>query len=350
MNLQFVNSLPEDTWRSFVQNHPNGNIFHTPEMYHVFKRARGHQPQLFAVVNGDGQVLALVTPVLVSLRQGLLRGITTRSIAYGGALYTATEDGRSAFDLLLRECASRTHRLALFTELRNMYDMGPVKETLSACGYAYEDHLNYLIDITGDPEQVMQNINSHTRRNIRSALKKGCVTIEQVHQASQLPIWYSLIQKTYQNVNVPLADISLFHAAFDILVPKGMARFYLARTEEAYVAAMVELTYKEVIYGWYHGIDRAVNGMHAGELLMWEILCWGNQNDYKIYDWGGAGKPSEPSGVREFKAKFGGKLVCYGRNTKIYAPRLLEVSKWGYEVFRELQKVFHDRIMNKRPV
>ena len=53
-----------------------------------------------------------------------------------------------------------------------------------------------------------------------------------------------------------------------------------------------------------------------------------------MYDFGGAGKPDEEYGVRDFKAKFGGELVCYGRNTCVHAPVLLQFSRFGYDILR----------------
>lgn len=338
MSIQIVQTLSEENWRSFVENQSEGNIFHTPEMYAVFARTRGCQPQLFAAVDGGGQVLALLTPVLVSLRGGLLRQLMTRSIAYGGVLYAPQHEGKAALAALLRESALKSKREALFIELRNLSTVEPVQDTLSECGYSYENHLNYLIDLTGSPEQVMQNIGARTRKNIRHGLRKGNVIIEQVCRADQLAAWYALIKKTYFAARVPLADISMFQAAHEVLAPKGMARYYLARIGSTYVAATAELPYKDVIYGWYSGVDRAFASEYPGELLMWEILRWGAENGYKTYDFGGAGKPDEYSGVREFKAKFGGRLVCFGRNTKVLAPFLLHWSKLGYAVYRQVQK------------
>ena len=37
--IQIVDSLPYDQWMKFVDDHPDGNIFHTPYMMDVFKRA-----------------------------------------------------------------------------------------------------------------------------------------------------------------------------------------------------------------------------------------------------------------------------------------------------------------------
>lgn len=336
MDFKVTNSLNEEVWFSFIKDQPSSNIFHTPEMFEVFRRAQGHNPQLFAALNDDGQLLALLTPVQVTLHDGILRRLMSRSIAYGGALYENDENGKVALAVLLRECSRKTKNVVLFTELRNLSDVGPIKDTLSDCGYVYEEHLNYLIDISNSPEQVMLNIGSRTRKNIRHGLRKGNVVIEQISQLSQLDDWYDLVKKSYVAARVPLADISLFQAAYEVLSPKGMARFYLARIGSAYVAATAELPYKDVIFGWYSGVDRTFASEYPGELLMWEILRWGAENGYKVYDFGGAGKPDERSGVRDFKAKFGGQLVSYGRNTKNHSPQLIILSKFGYKIYRKL--------------
>jgi lipid II:glycine glycyltransferase (peptidoglycan interpeptide bridge formation enzyme) len=90
------------------------------------------------------------------------------------------------------------------------------------------------------------------------------------------------------------------------------------------------------MYGWYGGMDRAYSKYVPNELLMWNVLKWGAENGYCQYDFGGAGRPDEEYGVRDFKAKFGGKLVCYGRNTYIHLPGALWLSKQGYQVVRHL--------------
>jgi lipid II:glycine glycyltransferase (peptidoglycan interpeptide bridge formation enzyme) len=72
-------------------------------------------------------------------------------------------------------------------------------------------------------------------------------------------------------------------------------------------------------------------------MLIWHILEWGAGHGYRLYDFGGAGKPGEAYGVRDFKAKFGGELVCYGRNVCEHAPQLLKFSKLGYSLYRKLK-------------
>ncbi len=323
-------------WREFVDRHPHGNIFHTPEMTKVFERARGHRPQLYFAVDGGENVQALLLPVQVTLMDGMLRRLTTRAIAYGGCLSLPGALGEEALARLLDVYSQDAKREAIFTELRNLSDTMLIQPVLLRSGFAYADHLNYLINLDCSPEQLLQNIGARTRKHIRQTLRRGGVSVKEIADPNQLSIWYDLVRKTYAAAHVPLADRSLFEAAFEVLAPRGMVKFWLAQVGPNYAAASAELLYKDVIYGWYGGMDRAYAKDLPGEALMWHIIEWGAMNGYKTYDFGGAGKPGEEYGVRDFKAKFGGHLVCFGRNTKLHSPNLLKWSERGYRIYRNL--------------
>jgi serine/alanine adding enzyme len=332
VNIQIIDALNENDWRKFVYQHPNGNIFHTPELFHVFENTQNHRPLLMAAVDQDGQVLALLPTVQVTLMKGFLSQLTTRSIAYGGVLCSSDPDGIKALEVLLHTYSENYGKEALFTEMRNLHDLSSVQSVLSQCGFVYEDHLDYLIDLNRSPGEVLQNMGPRTRKHIRQALRKGRVIVEEFCDSDLLPAWYELICKSYKAARVPLADISLFDSAFSILQPRGMAQFWLAHIDNTYVAASAELVYKDTIYGWYSGVDRAYASETPGEQLMWRVLEQGAMSGFKTYDFGGAGLPDQKSGVRDFKAKFGGRLDCYGRNTCVHAPLLLHLSKLGYRV------------------
>ena len=335
MCITVVNILPEEDWRHFVEEHSQSNIFHTPEMFQVFARSKNHQPTLWAVVDDDSGVLALLLPIQHTLVNRLHR-LTTRAVAHGSILYAPGLKGREALALLLRTYAHEMNGKLLYTELRNLSDLEEVQPILREHGFIYQDHLNYLIDLRRPPEAILQSIGHSTRKRVRQAIRRGEVAIEEATQPGQLSACYDLLCKTYQAARVPLADRSLFEAAFDVLHSKAMVRITLARVGPIPVATSIELLYKNLIYGWYGGMDRAFSSYHANEFLTWHILQWGAENGYCLYDFGGAGRPDEEYGVRDFKAKFGGKLVCFGRNTGIHAPHWLHLSTLGYRVYRQL--------------
>lgn len=334
--MDIVQQLDESLWREFLDEHPQAQIFHTPEMFQVFARVKGHRPLLWAAVECGSRVLALLTPVQVTLMDGLLRRFTTRAIAYGGVLCAPGPEGEKGLAMVLQAHKSDAGSSALFSELRNLSNVGHLQSILHDYGFAYEDHLNYLVDLDSSPDEILQNMGRRTRKNIRRALRQGEVVIEEADRPELAAVCYDLLRKTYADVKVPLADRSLFEAAFDVLYPKGMVKFLLARVGDDYAAGSVELVYKDTIYGWYGGMDRTYSDYIPNELLLWHIFRWGAENGYKVYDFGGAGKPDEEYGVRDFKAKFGGDLVCYGRNTYVPRPLLLRSSQWTYSIYRRL--------------
>lgn len=332
--FQIVHTLDEATWRRFLNGNPDSNIFHTPEMFQVFSSTRGFSPRIWAVQDQNADVQAFFLPVQITVKGGLLHSFTTRAVDFGSLLWQDDSHGIDALQFLLKSYAAETAHAPIFTELRHIASKDKVLPILEKCGFVFEPHLNYLINLEGGPEAVFQKIGSRTRKNIRHGLNRGKVIIEAIHDKQQVAGIVELLKKTYQNAQVPLPDVSLFDSAFDVLYPLGMIRFSQARIGNFIASVSVELLYRDVVYGWYGGLDRAFGNYAPNELLMWNILEWSASNGYRVYDFGGAGKPDEKYGVRDFKAKFGGDLVAFGRSMYVHKPVVLQLSKIGYSVLR----------------
>jgi serine/alanine adding enzyme len=330
--MKIVRSLDAETWRQLVNGHPAGNIFHTPEMFQVFSRTEGHQPELWAATEG-GRVLALLLPVRVTLLNGLLCRFTTRAVVYGSVLCAPGTEGQQALAMLLRTYKREVKGSPLFTELRNLSDLRDVQSVLNECGFAYEEHLNFLIDLDQPEETIWRKISKSGRRNVRKSRKKGTI-IEELTERQKLTIAYQLLRETYARVQIPLPSPTLFEAAFDILAPRGMFKIFLARVDEHYVGTRFLLMHKGRIIDWYAGDDRAFSAYCLNELLVWHTLLWGKEHHFHLFDFGGAGKPDEDYGPRKFKARFGHTLVNYGRNICIHHPHFLRFSQWGYQAYR----------------
>lgn len=334
MAVTIVNTIDEKIWRDFVDQHPQGNIFQTPEMFKVFARTKNYRPELHAAVSESGRILALLTPVQVTLRNGLFRRLTTRAIAYGSVLCAPEAEGSDALASLLQSYRLKARRDGLYSELRNLSDLSACQPLFARCGFAYQDHLNYLIDLDCSAEELFDRIGPRTRKHIRREANRGQIAIDQVNDPRQLCDWYEPIKKSYAAAKVPAADLSLFEAAFEVLSPRNMVKFWMARIGDDCIASSAELVYKDVVYGWYGGVDRAYSRFTPSEVLTWHILKWASESGFRQYDFGGAGSPEEEYGVRDFKAKFGGRMVCFGRNVCVHAPYLLRLSTLGYSVLR----------------
>ena len=338
MSMTVVNILPEEDSRHFVEEHPQSNIFHTPEMFQVFERVQGHQPTLWAVVDGHNCPLALLLPVQVTVMDGLLRAFTTRAVAYGSALCVPGPEGKEALAMLLRTYQGETRRSTLFTELRNLSDLSDVQPVLNECGFAYEKHLNFLIDLDRPEEAIWRKISRSGQQSVRTSHNKGTI-IEEVTERERVKIAYQLLQKVYARVHVPLAGLTLFEAAFDLLAPQGMFKILMARINEHYIGTCLLLMYNQRVIFWYGGSDRAFSSHYPMESLMWRTFQLSKEHGFRIFDFGGAGKPEEDYGPRKFKAKFGGTLVNYGRNICVHAPLAFSISKRAYALMRRFSSM-----------
>ncbi len=334
--IAIVRDLDRQAWNEFILSHPQANIFHSPEMFDVYQNTAGYEAQLWAAVTDGGQILALMLPVKISLFNGPLQRITSRAVVFGSVLAVDGPAGQAGLEKLLVAYADDTGGSYLFTELRNVSDLSQWQPILERNGFAYEEHLNYLIDLTQDEDEMFGKVSSRTRSYIRKAIRQEKMALREITDRADLPAIYELLRQTYQNAQVPLSDISLFENAFDILRPRGLARFLAVYLDDAPIAVSIDLLFKHRVYYWYGGMDRDYSKQHPNEFLRWSIIKRGKEEGYAIFDFGGAGKPDEVYGVRDFKAKFGGDLVGYGRNVYEHSPRLLRLSTLGYGVVRKL--------------
>ncbi|HSL45264.1 MAG TPA: GNAT family N-acetyltransferase [Anaerolineales bacterium] len=331
--MRIVHHLDEMIWREFVMNNPRGNIFHSPEMYQVFARSKGFSPALWAVLDDDGAVQALMLTAKITVIGGIFQFMTTRAVVYGGPLCSDHKQGQVALDFLLHEYNRHAARNVLFTEFRNVHDVSDLRPTLENSGYYFEDHLNFLIDLTRPSQELWKNIRSNAQRNIRKAQKSG-VTIEEAHTPEDVDAAYVILQDVYHRIQVPLPDRSLFTAAFEALHPKNMMHILFARLNGVNIGALTLLTYKGNILYWYTGPLREYTEYRAGDLLVWSAIEFGKKLNCHTFDFGGGGRPDEEYGVRDFKLKFGGQQVNFGRNVCVHAPTRLRVSEFGYSVLR----------------
>lgn len=334
MSIEVVRHLDLGRWRDFVDSHSQGNIFHTPEMFQVFAQAEGHHSTLWAAVDSSDRLLALLLPVQVTLMGGALRRLTTRAVAYGSVLCAPGPEGKQALAMVLQTYRREMKGNALFTELRNLSDLSDLQPVLDTCGFAYEEHLNFLIDLNQPEETIWRKISKSGRQGVRTSRNKGTI-IEEVAERQKVRTAYQLLRKVYARAQVPLASRALFEAAFDILDPRGMFKIFLARVDEHYIGACLLLIYKGRIIDWYAGTDRAFSSFYPMESLVWHTLQWGKEHGSCMFDFGGAGKPDEDYGPRKFKAKFGGELVEYGRNTCVHSRLRFRISQLGYRLYRQ---------------
>lgn len=331
--ISIVNDVKEDEWNDFVNLHPFGNIYQTMEMYKVYKNTKNYYPlKLCAVNENTNEIEVVLSAAVIQEINGFLGKFSTHSVVQGGPLVSNNSIATTLTELITKY-DKLVEKKTLFTEIRNLYDVSQLFNNI--VHYKHEEHLNFLINLNQSEKELWQQIHKPRRKNINRAIKKGII-IEEMTSKKMLLIFYKLLQETYNNAKIPLADITLFESAFEQLMQKNMVKFFLATHKDTYIGARAILMYKNVIYDWYAGASKEALSLYPNDYLVWHILKWGVENNYTLFDFGGAGKPDVKYGPREFKRRFGGKLVNYGRYINIHSPMKMKITKIGFGIYRRL--------------
>lgn len=327
-----LDQIDKQAWADFVLNHPNGSIFQTPQMYEVYEKTPNFTPNVLVAFNEKGKIVGCLMSVVRS-DFSILKAFTTRSIVMGGPL--ALNNNTEIVDQLLKYYNQFIGNKAIFSQFRNQFDMSAYKPVFKKNGYEFDEHLDILVDLTCSVEQLEQNLHKERKRNIAKAGREGLVfkhlsTDEEINTVS------GLLKKTYNRVKLPMIFQQLFLNTRNLLGDE--VHFFGAYYGNKMIAGQVRLYYKDVVYAWYAGSNAEYFNKRPNDFLMWNVLLWSKEKGYKLFDFGGAGKPNIPYGVREYKLKYGGQLVSFGRFEKTHKQLFMMLGKRALKLYKVIKK------------
>jgi hypothetical protein len=333
-NIQTNPRLIEaDKWSDFVQSHPDGNIFQTPEFVSFISEIPQYFPVVIGALREDGSIAGILCGVLQKENGFIKRLFSSRLIVWGGPV-TAGHDQQVA-DLLLRELISRYAGKCIYMEFRNLFAMNGIKDTFQNKGFQFSDHLNYIIPTT-EKDQTTRQISSGKTRQIKKSLKNGARILEEV-SIEQVRQFYQILVTLYKTkVGKPLPTWEFFERFY---YHPELGRYLLIESGGAIIGGIMCPVYKnETIYEWYvAGEDGRHEGIYPSILATWAPINYALEKGIKQFDFMGAGKPGADYGVREFKSTFGGELVSFGRYNRINNQLLYFIGKTGLAILNRLQ-------------
>lgn len=319
-------------WDHYVAKHPHGTVFHTTSMFRVFEATTDYSPYAYAAVNDSGKIVAMLVSVHVTTVRGLPT-FSSRAIQFAEPLCDFDAEGHFALEALIDQHDDFMRSRALFAEVRSILTPGPEKTALIGAGYQYSDFINVEVDLRESVEYLWSNLKKPMRQKINSTVRKG-ITLHDDNSSGGVERLYKLLQHSYSRARVPLAHRSLFESALKILPPE-MVRIRTAFDGDTPVASIISLLDKGRVFSWYGGTLR-LKGRSPFAAIVWDDIRWGHENNYSVYDFGGAGWPHENWGIRRFKASFGGDETHHGRYRITYSKTRLKLAEFAYGISKRI--------------
>lgn len=340
ISIQIINNIEDEKYSDFISNNRNTSVFQTSEMAEVYKRNKNATPLIIAAIDENtGEIVSSLLAKILVRKPGFMSSFSKHSSIRGGPVFKESPEGINATAELLKFYNEYIKREVLYSRIYPLTDPSLILKSFEANNYKFDSWNNFLIDLNRPFEEIWKDFDKYKRKSVNRAEKKG-VTIEEMLDESLVPLFYDLLKETYIPRKQPLEDISHFKAVYDILVPKKMAKFFLAKYDGKYIAGRLALAYKGTVYDWYTGSSKETLSLYPNDLLVSHILKWGSENVYKVFDFGGGGTSEQSSeGWVEFKKRFGAKQISYGRYTAIHQSKKLWFAEKAYEVYRRVKYI-----------
>lgn len=186
-----------------------------------------------------------------------------------------------------------------------------------------------IIDLTKSEDELLKNMKSKTRYNIRLAQKKGIV-VKEMTTSEGFEIFYKLYNETANRQHYYSHNKSYHQTIFETL-KESMSHILVAFFENKPLAAYHLMLFNDVLYYPYGASSIENKEVMAPNLLMWESIRFGKKHQAKHYDlWGSLAPDYDPdhmwAGFTRFKegynAEFTKMIGSFDlvTNTLLYTP------------------------------
>lgn len=323
-----VKEIDINEWSFFVSHHPQGTVFQTPEMYELYSVTSHNSPYVFIAYNND-EIVGVMLSVIITNGKRFLRPFTARSIIIGGPI--VKDNNEEVLDTILKEYKKLMQKRVVYSEIRPIYDISSIRDKLRIAGFKYEGHYNLIMRLGMADDDLFNLMHKERRRNVKQAEKAGLVfkVVKDEYSIAQI---VSIIENTYKRKTVPLSYSEIFLKAKNIL--KNQVNYFAAYYEDKMIAGQVRLCYEDLVYAWFAGSDDKYFKLRPNDFLMWNVIKWSNDNGYKLFDFGGGGKPGVEYGVRDYKLKYGCEMHEYGRYILIHKNTVYKMAKKTYKILQ----------------
>lgn len=321
--VKYINEININDWRELLRKSPRASYFQSPECYEFYKALSFLEPFGYGLYE-RGKLIALACGYIVASGGRIKSYFSRRAIVQGGLLL-ANDVKDSHIERLLDALKDGTKDKAIYLEIRNSNDYTYYKRIFSSNSFAYKPHLNYIVDTSSGIEQVMLQYSESKSRQVRKAIEQGIIC-QQTKNRYDIDAFYLILNNLYRTkVRKPLFPKEFFYT----FVNQPNAYLFVVKQDTTVIGgiACVALQDKS-LYEWFVcGDTESYNHLYPSVVATHTAIEFACKNGFEKFDFMGAGNPNKNYGVREFKGKFGGNLVEYGRFTYVANHTLYKLGK-----------------------
>ncbi|MBI5468421.1 MAG: FemAB family PEP-CTERM system-associated protein [Deltaproteobacteria bacterium] len=290
-------------WDVFALGSPSSSLFHLTGWKDAVETVFGHKPH-YIMAERDGKITGILPLFEVKSR---LFGHALTSVPFG------VYGGISAQDAESHRVLERSARILAeaigvnYLELRDVDSPGATEEANGAeeipAGMNKDGWISKGLYVTFK-KPILETVDTNfeaiprkQRRMIRQGMKLDLTS--RVGRLEDLEEFYRIYARNVRDLGSPVFPISFFRTlmknfgdSFILSVWKGGEM----------VAGVLTFIYKDTLMPYYGGGLREYFEFAINDFMYWELLKWGCENGYRVFDFG---RSKKDTGSYHFKRHWG---------------------------------------------
>jgi len=323
----------EARWNSFLERN-NGSFFQSPDLISIYKGCRNYKPLILFAENSKKEIAGLLFALIISER--IHRVPYQRILIQGGPVISSADPQREEIlNILLDGLKKLIPRETIFLEIRNLHIWGNDTKIFEKKGFVWHDHLNDILSVQREKE-VFSKIKPSKQRQFRRGIENGAI-VRPAENMTEVMELYTMLHDLYKTtVKKPLPPFLVFKNFYQKLQQEGKGVILVVKHQDKVIGGMVcPFSGDHTVYEWYIcSLKEEYRQLYPGVLATWAGIDFAMKGKFKTFDFMGIGRPNEPYGVRDFKTRFGGEIVNFGRWQYINNKPLYNLSLLGYKFLK----------------
>jgi CelD/BcsL family acetyltransferase involved in cellulose biosynthesis len=297
-------------WDRFVEESPDGSVFHRWEMLRIIERHSGYRLLPYGVCRSD-ELIALF-PVFHKKNRvfGSVFAPPPQScVPYLGPVMSAASlrakpsTRESYLQAAVREVDAEIRKLSPnYVRIQlppGHFDIRPFKWH----HYVEETNFTYFLDIDRPLEEILGSFDRNARRFIRDA---GSLGLE-IRRLSDTATFCRIMRVRYAEMGLtfPILGEQYLKDMLDAF-PDNIKMYFLYRDDKIVSLALVSMYHGRMSY--WMGNARTGSDINGNEYLIWELIKKAKEEGCTEFEIQGAGDQR----LWRFKSKFNPRLeICY---------------------------------------
>lgn len=296
---ELINPEEDTRWDTFVEQHPDGWIYHLSKWQRVLQDSFSHiRGQCLVMADkASGRIVAGLPIFTVSSR---LTGKKVVSAPFSTLITPLVTDNEHLPVLLANAQGFCRQNRCSRLEIRSLKSYaGLLPGGFSeACNYKL-----HTIDLTQPVETLYKKLDRSCVRQRIARAKSNNVVLKKGDSSVDMREFYHLYLRTRKRVGRPAQPYKLFLAMVGELHPSGSLDLLFACKDGRPLAGILLLKYKKRVSAEWAASDETHKQMSPNQFLFWEAIQEAKDQGFEVFDFGRTSISN--NGLMDFKSRWG---------------------------------------------